>query len=139
MFDKNGSFLFKAKIMFIILFFTIMAVIIALAIICFVGEAVVEGISILVAGGVTLMVYFVLVCLMMSVLIDIKHIRNKLYDCEQKELNNFWGRTVNNSNISPYDERVKKYEALKALAEALKSGAVSEEEYEEQRKEILGE
>lgn len=76
MFDKNDSFLFKAKIMFIILFFTIMAVIIALAIFCFVGEAVVEGISILVAGGVTLMVYFVLVCLMMSVLIDIKHIRH---------------------------------------------------------------
>lgn len=138
MFDKNDKFLFKAKIIYIVLLCTVAALLVADAIILFVNGDVVSGLTILIAGAVMMVMLFVMVALTLSVIVDIKLIRNKLYNYEQDDLNNFWGRSGRPS-INPYENRVKKYEALTALNEALKSGAITQEEYEEQKAQILGE
>ncbi len=143
MFNSNDRFLFIAKIFnyVVIIFFAI--AIIAASVIYFVAEDITSGFVTLGYGGVLLCLYYLFTMLAFSTIVDIKLIRNKLYDVDQPEITNFWRKsyssfvqndfTANDAN----DKRVKKYEALTALNDALKKGAITQEEYEEQKRQIL--
>lgn len=90
MFNKNDKFLMIAKIVFFVILIAIAVIVLLEAIMYFVANQILAGFIVLITGLVILAVYAFVIPLVLSVLVDIKHIRNKLYNVEQKELDNYW-------------------------------------------------
>ena len=148
MFHKNDSFLFKAKTLVNILAIIIGLILVGTFIAALAGGQVVEGLIYLISGAVVLGVYYILMMLLLSVAVDIKFIRNKLYNYNDSTINNFWGVADGPSEpVNPYrpvhEEQPQqsnddKYKKLAELNLALKTGKITQEEYEELKKDILG-
>ena len=83
-FKKSDKFFFKANLIFIIVMAVYAVVICISAIIMMVYDNPVGGIISLATGAVTIVIAFVVFKLFMSMLADIKFIRNKLYDLESE-------------------------------------------------------
>lgn len=83
-FKKSDKYFFKANLIFIIVMAVYAVVICISAIIMMVYDNPVGGIISLATGAVTIVIAFVVFKLFMSMLADIKFIRNKLYDLESE-------------------------------------------------------
>lgn len=83
-FKKSDKFFFKANLIFIIVMAVYAVVICISAIIMMVYDNPVGAIISLATGAVTIIIAFVVFKLFMSMLADIKFIRNKLYDLESE-------------------------------------------------------
>lgn len=83
-FRKSDKYFFKANLIFIIIM-AVYAVVICVSAVTMIGYGnPLGGIISLATGAVTIVIAFVLFKLFMSMLADIKYIRNKLYSLESE-------------------------------------------------------
>lgn len=141
LFTKNDKYLHVTKIIFYIF-------IILLGLISFIGgivlmalELIVAGLPLLICGLIATFITYVAGRLVFSYLVDVKAIRNKLYGYGNDELNRFYGI----GNYSDYpeeggrasDDASDTAAKLTELKKAHDCGALTDEEYEEQKQRIL--
>ena len=101
-FNKNDVYLHKAKL-FLTVFLVLMSIVIGLfAVYMFVLKAIWLGIGIIIGGIVGLIIFDFIVKLLLSFLVDIKLIRNKLY--EQKSETD-----ENSAEAQNYNESLKTF------------------------------
>lgn len=81
-FDRSDKYYFKANLIFIIILAVYGVVMLATSIILIFGENPFTGFITLITGVVSIIVAFLVFKLFMSLLADIKYIRNKLYNLE---------------------------------------------------------
>ena len=90
MFNNNDKFLMKAKTVFFILFIVLAVIALITVIITFIGAGAISGLISLFTSLATLALYAFIVPLVLSYLVDVKLMRNKMYGIESKELNEYW-------------------------------------------------
>ena len=146
MFRKNDSFLFKAKTVILVIAVAMGLLVVITSILAFVSGQIGTGIVTLISGAIGIAIYLLLAFLLLSVVVDIKYIRNKLYNHNDEMLNTFWGEydgPYANRDINSYKPVENggddKYKKLAELNVALKTGRMTQEEYDARKKEILGE
>lgn len=146
MFRKNDSFLFKAKTVILVIAVAMGVLVVITSILAFASGQMGTGIVTLISGAIGIALYLLLAFLLLSVAVDIKYIRNKLYNHNDEMLNTFWGEydgPYANKDINSYkpvgNGGDDKYKKLAELNVALKTGRMTQEEYDARKKEILGE
>ena len=90
MFNNNDKFLMKAKTVFFILFIVLAVIALITVIITFIGAGAISGLFSLFTSLAALALYAFIVPLVLSYLVDVKLMRNKMYGIEDKKLNEYW-------------------------------------------------
>lgn len=83
-FKKSDKYFFKANLIFIIVMAVYAVILCVTAVILIASGNELSGIISLATGAITIVIAFVVFKLFMSMLADIKFIRNKLYDLESE-------------------------------------------------------
>ena len=85
LFNKSDKYFFKANLIFIIIATIYLAILLVTVLILMINENFVGGIISLATGALSIVVAFFVFKLILSMLADIKYIRNKLYNLEESE------------------------------------------------------
>ena len=85
LFNKSDKYFFKANLIFIIIATIYLAILLVTVLILMINENFVGGIISLATGALGIVVAFFVFKLILSMLADIKYIRNKLYNLEESE------------------------------------------------------
>jgi hypothetical protein len=137
-FKDNDNHIYKAKAAFFVLYVCLEIIFIILAIVCFVNE---NGSGFLVIVGCVYLIlgtFFIVLChifsnFLLSIAVDVKITRNKAYNIEDDDITWFWGKVDQNEDTTLIED----YSALIVLNNALKEGAITQEEYDIQKQRIL--
>ena len=107
---KNDSYLFTANIVFLICLGCLYGICVISAIILFIYQSMLSGILVLVISTESVFIMFIFFKLFLSLLFDIKMIRNELYNIENNSIYSYYNKEF--SDKPQYKSETEYYDNL---------------------------
>ncbi len=135
LFDKNDRYFKIAKLTWTVALLVYQGCIIVVSIIMMCLDQIANGIALLLTSIFMSGISFITFAAIISFYADVKFIRNKLYNIENENADLIWDSANSKKwkKANPED----KYSHLLKLNDLLKVGAITEEEYNEQKNKLF--